>query len=372
MVIAPPSRVTKGTYRWLNSVPVVDAPTWLLDLLRRPRQHDERKPNGNGAWNGSNTPYAQAAQDRECERVSTATKSKRNHTLNNAAFALGQLIAGGELDRTDVETRLFNAAVACGLVKDDGESGVWATIKSGITAAIKEPRSTPHHDEDTAEKDQKTNSIKTIRASNVKQEPITWIWKKRLAQGKITILSGDPGLGKSQIAIDIVARITRGSKWCDGGMAPLGNCIILSAEDAANDTICPRLEVAGANLDRVEIIESVVTKDGDRSFSLAHDLGALTGTVKRIGNVSLIVIDPVTAYLGDKIDSHQKRQYVPCLNRCRVLPNRRASPFWQSPILQKQRNQKRCTHSPEVLLSLRQHESLWSRLTNQIPSANYY
>jgi putative DNA primase/helicase len=170
---------------------------------------------------------------------------------------------------------------------------------------MEQPRNTPRDDDTSKAKAKATHSIKTTRASDVKQQPITWIWDKRLAQGKMTILTGDPGLGKSQIAIDIVARITRGSNWCDGGIAPLGNCIILSAEDAADDTLCPRLEVAGANQDRVEIIESVVTQNGDRSFSLAHDLGALADTVKRIGNVSLIVIDPVTAYLGDKIDSHQ-------------------------------------------------------------------
>jgi hypothetical protein len=188
----------------------------------------------------------------------------RNDTLNVAAFSLGQIIGGGELDRNEVEHQLFQAAG--GLVADDGKSSVKATITSGIRAGIKEPRSTPTTPEHAPVLKtamlQSAAKIKYVCAADVKQRPVIWIWKGRLAKGKMTILSGDPGLGKSQIANYMIACITKGDSWCDdGGIAAQGNCIVLSAEDADDDTICPRLEVAGANLGRVHIIKSVI-KDG--------------------------------------------------------------------------------------------------------------
>jgi hypothetical protein len=145
-----------------------------------------------------------------------------------------------------------------------------------------------------------------VKGSSIERVPIKWLWKNRLATGKLTLLGGDPSMGKSQIAIDIIARITRGKRWCDGdGPAPQGNCIILSAEDAANDTICPRLDAAGADSDHVHIIESVVDNEAERSFNLKDDLQGLEDLLREVGNVVLIMIDPITAYLGDKLDSHQ-------------------------------------------------------------------
>ena len=213
--------------------------------------------------NGRTSPWAAAALESECEKVRNAALGIRNDTLNLAAFSLGQIISGGELDRNEVEQRLLQAAR--GLAHDDGKSSVKATIASGIRAGMKEPRSTPTTPEHAPVLKtamlQSAAKIKYVCAADVKQKPVIWIWKGRLAKGKMTILSGDPGLGKSQIANYMIACITKGDSWCDsGGMAPQGNCIILSAEDADDDTICPRLEVAGANLRRVQIIKSVMKR----------------------------------------------------------------------------------------------------------------
>jgi putative DNA primase/helicase len=145
-----------------------------------------------------------------------------------------------------------------------------------------------------------------ILASDVQQCPVDWLWRNRIARGKQNLIGGDPGVGKSQIVIDMIARITRGSSWPDGGRAPLGNCMILSAEDKAKDTLCPRLDAAGADLSRVPIIQSVAEFDGKRrSFNLANDLELLARAVDKVGNVAMIMIDPVTAYLGGKVDSHR-------------------------------------------------------------------
>jgi AAA domain-containing protein len=97
-----------------------------------------------------------------------------------------------------------------------------------------------------------------------------------LARGKITIIAGDPDIGKSQITADIVARITAGTAWPDMGRAPTGSAIILSAEDGAADTVRPRVEAAGGNLDRAHLLKMAPDKDGQHTtFSLQQDLTEL-------------------------------------------------------------------------------------------------
>jgi putative DNA primase/helicase len=149
-------------------------------------------------------------------------------------------------------------------------------------------------------------TLDTVCANMIQQRPVEWIWPGRIARGKQTLIGGEPGAGKSQIVINVIARITRQSTWPDGGTAPLGNCSILSSEDAPEDTIVPRLDAAGADLSRVHIIRSVTEPNKpSRSFSLIHDLVRLGATMDRVGDVTMIMIDPITAYMGSDIDSHR-------------------------------------------------------------------
>src|SRR5262245_39680692 len=115
------------------------------------------------------------------------------------------------------------------------------------------------------------------RASEIEMRPVEWLWRGRVAIGKHTCLAGEPGTGKSQLAIDFTARVTTGALLpCLEGVAPQGSVVILSAEDSDNDTIVPRLHAAGANLDRVDIVKAVeVGASGRRGFNLQADLDAL-------------------------------------------------------------------------------------------------
>ena len=87
--------------------------------------------------------------------------------------------------------------------------------------------------------------------------PIKWLWPGRIAKGKLTLLVGDPGLGKSFITLDMAAHITRGEKWPDGAPCPLGTVLLLSAEDDPADTIRPRLDAMGAEVKLVHILQAV-------------------------------------------------------------------------------------------------------------------
>jgi hypothetical protein len=144
-----------------------------------------------------------------------------------------------------------------------------------------------------------------VRVSEVDPTPVEWLWVGRLARGKVTLNGGDPGLGKTQVGLDILARISVGSEWPDGGTAPRGRVIVLSAEDGVADTIRPRLEASGANLDHVYVLTAMKEPNGShRPFSLQADLAALEDAINQFGDVRAVMIDPLTAYMGN-IDSHR-------------------------------------------------------------------
>ena len=152
------------------------------------------------------------------------------------------------------------------------------------------------------------------RASDIQAKQIRWLWKGRIARGKVSVLAGNPGLGKSQVSLNIAAVVATGGIWpVDRSRCERGNVVILSAEDDAEDTIRPRLEAAGADLSRVFILDAVVEgyrADGGeirRAFNLKTDLSRLAALLDEIGDVALIVIDPVTAYLGET-DSHKNAE----------------------------------------------------------------
>ncbi|MGH8586208.1 MAG: AAA family ATPase [Gammaproteobacteria bacterium] len=151
------------------------------------------------------------------------------------------------------------------------------------------------------------------RLFDIESKPIRWLWQGRIARGKVFMLAGHPGLGKSQAMISMAAIVTTGGTWpVDRTPCAQGSVIVLSAEDDAEDTIRPRLEAAGADLKRVYILDAIreTNQDGastKRPFNLTEDIDRLRGLARELGDVALIVIDPVTAYLG-RVDSHRNAE----------------------------------------------------------------
>jgi len=154
-----------------------------------------------------------------------------------------------------------------------------------------------------------------VRMSDVQRKPLRWFWPGRIPLGKITVLAGDPGLGKSLVTIDLAARASRGSPWPPNlsDHAPLGDVIILTAEDDLEDTVQPRLTAAGADLSRVNALQAVEHHDVDeqtkqkrsttRPFNLALDLPNLEQALVQT-DCRLVIIDPLSAYLPG-IDCHK-------------------------------------------------------------------
>lgn len=144
--------------------------------------------------------------------------------------------------------------------------------------------------------------------SDVEPQAVEWIWPNRIARGKVNLIAGDPGLGKSMLCLHLAAKVSNGGSWADDANAASerGSVILFSAEDDVADTIRPRIDAAGADASRVFAVQGVRRKDRKRPayFDLQRDLSALEAEVRRHPDASLVIIDPITAYLG-KIDSHR-------------------------------------------------------------------
>jgi putative DNA primase/helicase len=165
-----------------------------------------------------------------------------------------------------------------------------------------------------------TSSSPTTRAGNAPSldsapaltyvmRAVRWFWNNRFALGKLGLICGLPDLGKGLITASMIAKATTAGVWpCNEGRAILGNVLLLTAEDDVEDTIIPRLIAAGADLARVHIIKMVKPADDGarRMFSLVTDLQLLRQKIDQIGDVVLVVIDPLSAYLGvGKVDSYR-------------------------------------------------------------------
>lgn len=151
------------------------------------------------------------------------------------------------------------------------------------------------------------------KVSDIEAKPISWLWNGLIAYGKVSIIAGNPGLGKSQLTANIVAMVTTaGVLPGNQNQCQLSDVAILSAEDDAADTIRPRLEAAGANIFRVFILDAVKEKElhnssSHRCFNLKTDLKRLEDFLNTIQEIKLLIIDPISAYLGNT-DSHKNAE----------------------------------------------------------------
>ncbi len=143
------------------------------------------------------------------------------------------------------------------------------------------------------------SKMKLARASSVTPEVLNWLWANRIPFGKLTLFAGHPGIGKGMATMYLTAMASKGTGWADcPNPNPPMETIIFSSEDAASDTLVPRLQAAGADLDKVYIVETVTTNEGDRAFGIDKDLPALKKLLESNPEVKLVVIDPIMNHLG--------------------------------------------------------------------------
>lgn len=143
-----------------------------------------------------------------------------------------------------------------------------------------------------------------LDASDIAPRPIRWIWSGWLAAGKLHILAGAPGTGKSTLAFALASSISTAGRWPDGTPADLGEVAIWSGEDDQSDTIIPRLLACGANLKNIKIISGMTGKD-PRPFDPATDMAALSAALHG-HNLRLLIVDPVVSAVAG--DSHKNTE----------------------------------------------------------------
>ncbi len=133
--------------------------------------------------------------------------------------------------------------------------------------------------------------------SEVEPQPVRWLWQGMIPFGKLTILAGHGSVGKSTIALDIAARVTRGEPLPDGSPAPEGTVMVLAAEDDAADTVRPRLDAAGADASRVHLVGSMIVGEVERPFRLPDDLPALREALAEHRQTRLLIVDTLSDVL---------------------------------------------------------------------------
>jgi len=132
-----------------------------------------------------------------------------------------------------------------------------------------------------------------VNLSEVAREEVEWVWASRIPRGKLTLIEGDPGFGKSWLSLAIAAPLTRGIVLS----GPAGNVLILTAEDGLGDTVRPRLEDMGADLRRVSLLQAVRDKKGQQRGVTLKDVETLDNALA-LTKPRLAIVDPLVAYLG--------------------------------------------------------------------------
>lgn len=175
--------------------------------------------------------------------------------------------------------------------------------------------------------------VRLVSLSDVKAEQVSWLWPGRLPVGKIVTLDGDPGLGKSTLALTIAAAVTTGGDWPDGGRCDHpGDVLLLSAEDGLADTVRPRLDAAKADVTKVHAIEgrTAVDPDTGETYLCPLTLGDVTHIADAMAKTGarLLIVDVLMAFLPSGADSHKDQDIRRVLsgladaaerNKCTVL-----------------------------------------------------
>lgn len=157
-----------------------------------------------------------------------------------------------------------------------------------------------------------------LRLNDCVSSPLRWLWPGRVPVGKLTLMIGDPGLGKSLVSLNFAAHVSRGTppprledEAVPAEPASPGSVVLLSTEDGVSDTIVPRLAAADADLRRIALLQLTAPTDvGDsmiqhRGFSLETDLAALEHAIRSLEDCRLVIIDPISAHLGERDDNNQ-------------------------------------------------------------------
>lgn len=164
--------------------------------------------------------------------------------------------------------------------------------------------------------------------SEMSRDEVRWLWEGRIPLGNITVLDGDPGLGKSVITTDLAARVTISRTFPDG--VPCGveaggaGVVMLNAEDSFSNTVGPRFDAAGGDSQRAVWLSEVPDEaepEHSRPISLPEDIALLEGAIERVA-ARLVIVDPLMAFLSSYTNAHKDQDIRHVLARLKSLAER--------------------------------------------------
>jgi hypothetical protein len=159
-----------------------------------------------------------------------------------------------------------------------------------------------------------------IRLADVVAEDVPWLWPGRIPLGNLTLLEGNPGLGKSTVALDLAARVTRSASMPDDTPGIDGSVLLCTAEDSLAHTVRPRIEAAGGDIRRVYDVQAPVGADGDsRPLVFPDDDELLCLALGQHPDVRLVIVDPLAAFLSAGVDAHKDQDVRRVLARLKKI-----------------------------------------------------
>jgi len=284
------------------------------------------------------------------EKLKRVKPGERNRTINAVSYFLGQLIGAGRLEHDrivkdllkavepwrepDKQRKKILAGIASGrqiprfmdpaskalgrvgnlqiqtLASQTGAPTIGPTLNAAAPGALVPLNSLssliplrPMEQVDISELESK---VLLKRGDTIIPEPVSWLWKGWLACGKMHIIGGAPGCGKTTIACKLAATVTTGALWPDGTRAPIGDVVIWSGEDDVENVLAPRMIASGADMKRVQFVVGIREHGKNVSFDPSKDLDKLDDALSSLGDVRLLVIDPIVSTVS--ADSHKNAE----------------------------------------------------------------
>lgn len=309
VVVAPSIHPDGGTYEWLNEgTPLAPLPKWIKDTLSITHWVAPRYTPAAYATNMH--PYVRRVWEGSQERLGRAISGNRNETLNHEAFLMGGWIASNSIDRSTVENRFYEIALAIGLAPKEARNTIASGIDKGMMSPIYVPETKVYaHDNEFQQRARVSEgTINIQKGSSFGRSGVSFFWNNRIPVGKLTIIGGRSGIGKSFLTLSLAAHVTNGTDLIDVAGHPLdGEVLFCSYEDDIEDSIGPRADSLDVDMNRCHFIEGVSTEHGPRDFG-PQDVPRIVDYMKSCPEIKLVIIDPLGSFVGAGTDSNAENQ----------------------------------------------------------------